>query len=270
VHLASWPTVDESLVDDRLVADTALLLDVVSLGRAARRSAGIRVRQPLSEVLIRAEAGAERLQKFESELLDELNVKSVRYLRGTERVGTFRLRANLSVLGPKYGKLLPAIRQALQRLDETAALKAVDTLEAEHPITVEIGGERLELEPGEVIVEAGSPEGYAVAEGNGVLVALNTVLTPELILQGDARDLIRVIQDARKSAGFAISDRIRVHIQPTAGLDLDDLLSRFGSTLQTETLAISLEAKAPEEVDRVVVAELEHATLTIGIQRVEN
>jgi isoleucyl-tRNA synthetase len=270
VHLASWPAVDESLVDDRLVADTSLLLDVVSLGRAARRSAGIRIRQPLSEVLIRADAGAERLERFESELLDELNVKSVRYLHGTERVGTFRLRANLSVLGPKYGRLLPAIRQALQELDDTATLSAVDTLEAGQPISIEIGGEPLELEPGEVIIEAGSPEGYAVAEGSGLLVALNTVLTPELILQGDARDLIRVIQDARKSAGFAISDRIRVHIQPTAGLDLDDLLSRFGPTVQAETLAISLEAKAPEEVDRVVVAELEHATLTIGIQRVED
>jgi hypothetical protein len=120
------------------------------------------------------------------------------------------LTPNLPVLGKKYGRLIPKIKTALESLQGAAALAAAHALEEDQPIEIPVDGQTLWLEPAEVLVEATSPAGYAVAEGNGVLVALDTTLTPELRLEGQTRDLVRFIQDARKAAGFAITDRIHV------------------------------------------------------------
>ncbi len=267
VHLASWPGVNDALLDKQLLADAELLLETVSLARSARRSANVRVRQPLKELLLRTPRNGAGLRRFADELRDELNVKKIRFLEVGDELVTYRFKPNLPVLGKKYGRLIPKIKTALESLQGGAALAAAHALEEDQPIEVQVDGQTLWLEPAEVLVEATSPVGYAVAEGNGVLVALDTTLTPELRLEGQARDLVRFIQDARKAAGFAITDRIHVTLQPQEGFDIKPMLAAQDDYIRSETLASSLDIGATEEGDYTMEAELEDGVVVVGVRR---
>jgi isoleucyl-tRNA synthetase len=239
----------------------------VSLGRAARQTAGLRVRQPLSELLVRTPEGGQRLRRFEDELLDELNVKKLRILEGDEALVQYRFNPNLPLLGRKYRKLVPAIKVALAALEGEEASAAARAVEAGEPFEIRVDGQSIRLEPEEVLMDVTSPEGYTVAGRNRLLVALNTTVTPELRLEGQARDLVRFIQDARKSAGFDITDRITVTLRPGKGMDLGDLLAKYGDFIRSETLATSMALRDPEEGAHVVEAELDGGSVTIGIRR---
>jgi isoleucyl-tRNA synthetase len=267
VHLASWPAVNEALLDERLVADTATLLEAVSLGRAARKSAGLKVRQPLSELHVRGPnaAASEGLRRFEADLREELNVKAVRYLDAASTLVEYRFKPNLRVVGKKYGKQVPAITAALKALTGDEARKAAQLVEAKQPVPLALDGVSLELQPDELLLETSSPEGFAVAEGDGVLVALNTQLSPELRLEGLARDLVRNVQDARKNAGLAISDHIALFVGGDGAGALREALAAWGGYVRDETLADELvvgDAPAGAYQERV---SLDEGEATIGI-----
>jgi isoleucyl-tRNA synthetase len=267
VHLAGWPEVREEMIDERLLADTALLLQVVSLGRSARQAAGVRVRQPLSELLVSSPAGIEGLQRFETELREELNVKAIRYLDVDQPLVQYRLLPNLPVVGRKYRQMVPAIREALSRLAPEEATAVARAAEGGRPFQLVVNGQAMDLEPNDVLVHATSPEGYEVAAENRLLVALNTSITSELRMEGQARDLVRFVQDARKAAGFEISDRISLALQPEGDLDVDRLVELYGDYIKAETLANSLAVAPPEEGAHVVRADLEGSRLTVGVRR---
>ena len=267
VHLAAWPVVNEALLDERLVVDTATLLEAVSLGRAARKGAGLKVRQPLSELHVRGPnaAASEGLRRFEADLRDELNVKTVRYLDAASALVEYRFKPNLRVVGRKYGKQVPAIAAALKSLTGNDAREAAQAVEDGRPLTLALDGAALELMPDEVLVETSSPEGFAVAEGNGVLVALNTQLTPELRLEGLARDLVRNVQDARKNAGLEISDHIALFVGGAGASALREALSTWAAYIRDETLADELVlGDAPTEAHREQMP-LDAGEATIGV-----
>ncbi|HEY3228483.1 MAG TPA: isoleucine--tRNA ligase, partial [Roseiflexaceae bacterium] len=193
VHLAAWPEADAALLDEQMVAHTETLLQAVGLGRAARKGAGLKVRQPLRELWLRAPttAATEGLRRFEGELRDELNVKAVRYLDSTTELVEYRFRPNLRLVGKKYGKLVPALTAALRELSGDTARDAARAVEEGRPVALVVDGQALALQPDELLVETSSPPGYAVAEENGLLVALDTTLTDELREEGLARELVR-------------------------------------------------------------------------------
>lgn len=272
VHLARWPQVQTALIDERLVADTEALLRAVSLGRAARKSAGLKVRQPLSELWVRAATPAEveGLQRFEDELRDELNVKAVRYFDASTDFVEYRCKPNLRLLGKKYGKRVPAITNALRELPPDEARSVAHAVDARQSVALGVEGETLELLPDEVLIETSSPEGYAVAEGDGALVALNTTVTRDLLLEGIARDLVRNVQDARKDAGLSISDRILLYLDSvdSDGRDvhvLQDVLATWGDYIKTETLATDLVTGTPPTGAHTGTVELEEGSVTLGI-----
>jgi isoleucyl-tRNA synthetase len=270
VHLAPWPEADPARIDERLLADTAVLLETCSLGRAARRAAGIKVRQPVPAlwVRLRTPAEAEGLRRFEPELRDELNAKRVRYLDTSAGFVQHRFKPNLPVVGRKYGKLVPAITGALRALEGEPAQAAARAVEAGRPVPLTVDGQRLELAPEELIVEASSPAGYAVAEERGMLVAVDTALTPELRDEGFARELVRHIQDARKTAAFQIADRIRVYLAPESPADdLARILGRWGDYVRGETLADEILLAAPPAQAHVERLEEDGHRVTIGILR---
>ena len=269
VHLGAWPVADEALIEVDLLQATETLLHAVSAGRAARKGAGIKVRQPLQTLSVRVSTpgGNELLRQFEEELRDELNVKQVAYLEGGAGLVDYRFKPNLRQVGKKYGKLVPAIKAALEGMQGPAAAEAGRLAEAGQPFSVEVDGQQLEMLPDEVIVETSAPQGYAVAEDGGVLVALDTTLTPELKLEGAARDLVRAIQDARKEAGLAISDRIALYLRAEdgAGETVQRLAAEHGATVQGETLATELQlSAAPAGAHRAEVV-LEGGIVEIGI-----
>jgi isoleucyl-tRNA synthetase len=197
------------------------------------------------------------LRRFEDDLRDELNVKQIEYLEGGAGLVEYRFKPNLRVVGKKYGKLVPALRTALEALAGTDAAEAGQRMERGETVSLQVDGQTLELQPDEVLVETSSPDGYAVAEENGVLVALNTTLTPELRLEGAARDLVRVIQDARKDAGFEIADRIALRVSGIGaeheGVSVEALVEQYGAYIQHETLAeeLSLDGVPADTMHRV-------------------
>jgi isoleucyl-tRNA synthetase len=177
-------------------------------------------------------------------------------------------------VGKKYGKLVPALTAALRDLSDDEARRAAHAAEANQPFTLPVDGETIELQPEELLIETRSPEGYTVAEYEGTLVALNTTVTPELRLEGAARDLVRNVQDARKNAGLEISDRIVLYLdggshEPASGgvVDLQQVIAAWGDYIKVETLATDLRATTPPEDAHTEQIDLDERTVTLGIVR---
>jgi isoleucyl-tRNA synthetase len=239
VHLAEWPKVDESLINEKLNADMNVVMKFASLGHAARNKSNIKVRQPLSEAAFavgRMEEG-EVISRFRDILEDELNVKQVRLLDGSEETVTYSLNPLPKQLGQKYRNLSPKIRQAILELPaQESALKLLDGIN----LVVQVEDKYYEILPDEVEVHTASREGYEVASEGAYMAALVTTLTPELIHEGLAREFVRRVQDLRKNSGLEISDRIEIKYQATEVLAR--AIEAFQDYIANETLAVSIEA----------------------------
>ncbi len=265
VHLADWPRADAALIDRQLDADMAVLLKVVELGRSARAESGMKVRQPLSELLVHVPGTAEQaaLLRFMDEVRDELNVKAVLFLEGSSGMVQYRFKPNLPVVGRKFGKLVPALRHALQEVAGAPAQALAEAAKSGKTFTLTVEGQTLELTAEDVLIESTSPEGFAVAEEGGYIVALNTEITEELRREGLARDLVRIVQDARKDAGLQISDHIALSLHLSDALA--DAIRDFMSYLQAETLADVVTFTTPPAGTATSQAELGGETITVGI-----
>ncbi|WP_291427839.1 isoleucine--tRNA ligase [Deinococcus sp.] len=238
VHLAAWPVVDEALAAPTLVAEMDAVLRVVSLGRAVRGQTGMRQRQPLPKVMLRARSAeqTQSLGRFAEQIKEELNVKEVELIDQFTELVSYVLRPNLPLLGKKFGKSVPQVRAALAAADASEIARLVrDGRQFE---VISPDGERFELGPDEVLVDAQSPEGFAAQEEAGYLVAFDTTLTRELELEGLARDLVRGVQDARKKAGFEVQDRINLHLNLSG--DARAAAEVWQEYLMSETLAETL------------------------------
>ena len=250
VHLAPYPVADERLIDPALMADVALIEKVVELGRAARARTRLKVRQPLREIVVhvRNDDEAEALRTHGDQVLEELNIKHLALVEDPAELVSYVIKPNLPVLGPKLGKRLGPVRAALQALDPAEVAARVS---AGQVISLALADddEPLVLSPAEVLVETKQKDGYVVEQEKGLVVALDTTLTEDLRQEGVARDLVRLVNEMRKSAGFAISDRITTTYQVRDGngqaARLAAALARFGDYVQQETLSLRLEDTAP-------------------------
>ena len=192
----------------------------------------------------------------------------MRYLDAATDLVSYRFKPNLRVVGKQYGKRVPALTAALAALEGQAAREAAHAVEAGRAFVLQLEGGALELGPEQVLVESTSPTGYAVAEHGGILVALDTTVTPELRQEGLARELVRQIQDARKSAGLAIAERIEVALEG-ADAELAAVVAAWGESIRAETLADALTLGAPGASAHKVAFDLEGAKLTLGVARSE-
>ena len=190
----------------------------------------------------------------------------MRYLDSSAGLVEHRFKPNLRVVGKKYGKLVPGITRALRELAGDAAREAARAVEAGQPITVAVEGTPITLAPAEILVEVSSPEGYAVAEEGGVLVALDTAVTPELKEEGLARELVRHIQDARKNAGFQIADRIAVSLAG-GGDAVAAAVREWGDYLRAEVLADEVVLGEPAAGAHVETLEHEGQSIAVGVLR---
>jgi isoleucyl-tRNA synthetase len=233
VHLNPYPQASPALLDKRLLADVALLREVVELGRAARNKAALKVRQPLAELLVKLPDPSERsaLERLASQVQDELNVKAVRFVEDLGDLVTYTVKGKPQLLGPKYQREAPKVLNALRNAD--AATIAHDVQEGR---PVEVDG--FSLLPDEVDVSAADREGLSVATDNQLAVAVTTALTPDLVEEGQARELVHRIQTMRKSADFRIEDRITTYFEapPTVA----DVFARFAPYIKQETLSRDL------------------------------
>ena len=235
VHLAGWPEADPDWKNDTLLFDIGVVQKVVGLARAARGQSGVRTRQPLSRLLLRApdDASARALELHQDQILEELNVKEVEFIARDAGLVNYRIKPNLPVLGKRYGKLVPQIRTALDEADGAAIASAAAAGDA---FTLDVAGETLELTGDDVLVETSSAEGYACGEEGGYLTALDTSLTDELVAEGLAREVVRSVQDSRKLAGLEVSDRIILGVSGSGAVE--SALETHREYLMTETLAV--------------------------------
>jgi isoleucyl-tRNA synthetase len=263
VHMEAWPAMDEAKVDAELIAQLEVVQRVVGLGRAARTATRHRVRQPLARLLVRVpDAGAAAaVRAGEAQILEELNVKQLEFIAPDAELVSYRLKPNLPRLGKRYGKLIPAIRQALEQADGREIAACVARGEG---FTLKAGAEEIACEPEDVLVETVSAEGYASAEEGGYLVALDTRLDDDLLREGLARELVRTVQDARKQANLNIADRIRLHIKGSKGVQ--EALAGHRDFIMAETLTAEWAEDGPPG-EYTVERNLDKETWVIGLAR---
>ncbi|MCW2634651.1 MAG: ileS, partial [Blastococcus sp.] len=208
VHLASWPTLDEGAQDDALVAQMDLVRRLVELGRSARTSAKVRTRQPLARAVVAAPGWSDLPRDLVAEVADELNVLELVELSGAVggELVDVSVKVDFRAVGRRLGKGVQAVAQAVAAADAaelTAAYRAGTA-------AVEVGGDSVPLEEGDLVITETPREGWTVASGGGLTVALDLALTPELERAGLVREVVRLIQEARKNSGLEVSDRIEL------------------------------------------------------------
>ena len=236
VHMSAWPAENEAYDDDSLLFDIGVVQKVVGLARAARGQSGLRTRQPLSRLLLRApdDAAAKALADHKEQILEELNVKTIEFIARDEGLVNYRIKPNLPRLGKErgMGKELPDIRRALEKADGAEVAGKVARGEN---IMISIPSGEILLTGEDLLIETSSAEGYACGADAGYLTALDTSLTEELIREGIAREMIRTVQESRKQAGLEVSDRIVLGVSGSAGVEA--ALDEFRDYLMSETLA---------------------------------
>ncbi|MDB4743215.1 class I tRNA ligase family protein [Planctomicrobium sp.] len=239
VHLCDYPTVDETKLDTELNARGQAIQTLVRMGHRLRESAELRVRQPLAELRFACNDSttADALNHSHEIIADELNVKAVTMAENLDDLVSYSYKPNLKTLGPKYGKLLGAIRKELPQVDDAI----LAPLRSDESVTLTIGGEEISLAPDDVLVSVEQASDWASADADGIQIALSTNLNDELIAEGMARDLIRQVQQLRKEADLEENQRIEIQWSATEQAELvANAITTWQETIQTETRADSI------------------------------
>ena len=267
VHLCDFPVPDASVVNRELSERMAQIREIVSLGRGARMGAKLKVRQPLSaiDVVLSDASLIPEIVPYVELIKEELNVKAVNFVENADEYVSYAITPDFKKLGPKIGKKTPAVKKALAALNAADARRELD---ANGKLALKLDdGDSLELDADEVLVSLLAKEGFAAAQGPRCVVALATALTPELIAEGRAREIVRALQDRRKDLRCDYVDRIRASIV-TDAKELVDAATQFADYVQGETLAVELTFEPLDGVDGAEVKiDGNKATIYVAIQR---
>jgi isoleucyl-tRNA synthetase len=207
VHHCAWPSVDEQAIDQDLLDRMTLAMQIAAMGRSARSTSNVKLRQPLARTRVYAGDRLANLGDLADLVTDELNVKTLEFVDREADLVEYEIGLLPNVLGPKHGRRFPLLRKAVASADASTLVRR---FRAGLSISVELGdgGPAIELLPEEVEIRVHGREGYAVAEDRDLVVAVDVTLTPELVREGLVRDVVRRVQTLRKDAGFELDDRI--------------------------------------------------------------
>lgn len=241
VHLELYPEADPNLVDSNLEERMGLVIDLVSLGRAARNKVQIKVRQPLAAIKVDRSLQPV-LEAMEDLVKEELNIKQLEYIDNPDEYVSYTVKPNFPVLGPKYGKLLQGIAGALTQGDSAQLVK---TLREKGAIVLDINGAPVTLTGEDLEVRVEDKQGYAVEMNRGRYVVLDISLTKALVEEGLAREIVSKVQNMRKNAGFELTDRIR--LEYLADDEVSAAIDNFRDYIMSEVLAVAIERKQESE-----------------------
>lgn len=262
VHLTRWPTPNHAKwFDEQILREGDIVQTVASLGRTARMASGVKVRQPLGKLMVHVPGAIERnaIDKNIDVILSELNVKELEYLDDSAGILDYRVKPNLPRLGKRLGSKMKDLQKWFSGADPRAIAMDVRN---EKSIVADISGESIELEPEDILVESVSKEGTSGAEGQGMLVAFDTTLTPILIREGIARDLVRNVQELRKKSGLDITDRILLQVEGAKG-EIENALKDFASYIEEETLSGIAKGDGKQAGEMEISIEKENVLLRI-------
>lgn len=230
IHLTDFPAVNEEFIDKDLEVSMDEVLDIVVLGRAARNSANIKNRQPIGNMYVKAE---NVLDPFYVEIIeDELNVKAVEFKDDVEEFVSYSFKPQLKTVGPKYGKLLGKIKEALASLDGHAAMKSLNDTGS---VDFEFDGEKVSLGREDLLIETAKNDDFVTEADNKTTVVLDIRLSEELIEEGFVRELISKIQTMRKEAGFEVVDHIV--LSQTGNERIAEIIKKNEAVIKNDTLA---------------------------------
>ena len=258
VHLCDFPAVQEQYIDKALETRMDDVINIVVLGRAARNGANCKNRQPLSRMYVQM---ADELEPEDAAIIaDELNIHSVERIGDASAFMSYVFKPQLKTVGPKYGKQLNAIREALAALDGNAAKAELDTTGV---LTLLDG--TVKLAPEDLLIETAQTEGYYTVSDRGITVAIDTRLTPELVEEGFVREIVSKLQTMRKEAGFEVMDTIRVFV---SGNDrVQTILEKNRESILHDVMGVALENGQTGGYAKEW--ELNGETVTLGVEKVE-
>jgi len=234
IHLTAFPQADEGLINEALIREVDTVIKVVSLGRAARNKANIKVRQPLQTVRIKPRHSYEydAIEKLQHQVLEELNIKELQLVEENEELVDYKTTPNFAIVGKKYGKLVPQIKKALEQADQEQVAASVMAGET---VRLSLDEDVVDLLPEEIDVETVEPVDTALVEDTGYVVAIDTVITEPLRKEGMIRDLVRYVQNMRKEAGYQVEDHIRLGYKAEG--ELANAIVQHTEYLKNEVLA---------------------------------
>jgi isoleucyl-tRNA synthetase len=271
VHLCDFPTAEQvGPREEDLEQAMALARETVRLGLGARGKAKIKVRQPLSEAVVVAdERERAAIERLEDVVREELNVRRMRFVAAAEELSEYEVKANYRTLGPLFGKDMPRAAEAIAALDPARVAAAVREGTAEG-IGIAVAGREHTLSAEDVILTMQAPAGYSVEREGAHAVALDLTIDEDLRREGQAREIVHAVQNARKTAGLQVEDRIEL------ALDGDPALLEAARAhrayLRGETLAIDLQLatdakQANAAMDYSEQAEIDGLGITIAIRK---
>jgi isoleucyl-tRNA synthetase len=262
VHLSEFPEADASAVDASLDAAMATARQIVELGRRVRVDTKIRTRQPLAEAVAHVSGHDPAVEALLPIVADELNVHEVRLATSADAFGTWRAKPDFKALGPRLGQRVQEVARALAADDGSLA----ERLASGSRVRLDLDDGPVDVGHDDVVLTREVLAGWGVASDGGVTVALELELTPALRAEGLARELVRVVQGARRAAGLEVQDRIVLHL--VARGELADARDTHAGFIAGETLATEVRADAPDDVVYTTDADIDGMPVAVGLRRV--
>ncbi|HZA27406.1 MAG TPA: isoleucine--tRNA ligase [Actinomycetota bacterium] len=265
VHLAEYPEPDTEAADPELDEAMRIARHIVSLGRTVRSQAAVRVRQPLSRAEVHVPGDPSALRPLLTEIAEELNVREIVFAESAERLARWRAKPNFRALGPRLGSRVKELAVVLTQDDGSVAGALADG----KPVTVRVGSESIALDPADVELTRETQAGWGVGAEGGLTVALDLDITPELRREGIAREVVRLVQEARKAAGLDVTDRIEVAVQATG--DVAGAVAAHRDWIAGEVLAVRLESGEATGWDEAQEAEgsIEETPVRLALRRAD-
>lgn len=258
IHLCLFPEVNEDQIDAELEQNMDNVLKLVVMGRACRNASNIKNRQPIGQMFVKA---GFTLPEFYQEIVaDELNVKNVKFTDDVRDFTSYNFKPQLKTVGPKYGKMLGGIKNALNSVDGNAAMDEINETGA---LKLDVNGQEITLFREDLLIETAQIDGYVSENDNGITVVLDTNLTPELLEEGFVREIISKVQTMRKEADFEVMDRIRVTYD---GSDkAETIFAKYTGEIAGEVLAN--EVVKAEPAGYVKEWKINGETVTMGVEK---
>ncbi len=260
IHLCDYPAADDAYIDSELEANMENVLKLVVMGRACRNTSNIKNRQPIGQMFVKA--GFDLPDFYKEIVADELNVKNVKFTEDVRDFTSYSFKPQLKTVGPKYGKLLGGIKQALDVLDGN---NAMDELNESGTLKLDIGGQEVTLFKEDLLIDTAQVEGFVSENDNGITVVLDTNLSEELLKEGFVREIISKIQTMRKEAGFEVMDKIAVTYDGSEKAEA--VFAEYAGTIGKEVLANSVEKAEP--AGYVKEWKINGEAVVLGVQKEE-
>ncbi|NDW09038.1 isoleucine--tRNA ligase [Dysgonomonas sp. 520] len=261
VHLSDFPKFSESYVDKALEERMEIAQSISSMVLALRRKVNIKVRQPLTQIMVPVldESQKDAIEAVRDLILNEVNVKELNYVDNAAGILVKKIKPDFKKLGPRYGKIMKQLAAAIQQMDQDA----INLFEKQGTYSLNIEGQQAEIELADVEIISEDIPGWLVANEGRLTVALDITITEELRKEGIAREIVNRIQNLRKSNGFDITDRIFVTISKNN--QIEEAVKEFNSYIASQILADSIEFA--ENVQQGTEIEMDDCTLTISITK---